>query len=222
MKNLVKRKFYASACGSSHGNFLAPLGFEPTDKLEESDIIIFGGGADIEPGTYGEEPGKQTYTSPQREKREKEDFEIGRKLGKKFFGICRGHQFLTAMAGGKLIQDVSGHAGSDHTVTTFDGITVRTNSIHHQMINPYTIKSKSDYKILAWTPRRISKRYLGANDKSVMLPWEFKEIEAIYYPKINAFSVQYHPEMMFHYSKQHEAIVNWTQDTFIKFFNNKL
>lgn len=193
MKHLVNRKFYASACHGSHGNFLAPLGFEQTGNLEEADVIIFGGGADVEPGTYGEEPGSRTGTSPMREKQEKQDFEIGTKLGKKFFGICRGHQFLTAMAGGKLIQDVSNHAGSDHEITTFDGITVRTNSIHHQMINPYVIKNKSDYKILAWTKRRISKRYLGANDKPVLLPWEFKEIEAIYFPKINALSVQYHP-----------------------------
>lgn len=214
-------KYYTSACGASNGNFLEELGFQNTKDINEADVIIFGGGADIEPETYSEEASSHTYASPGREKIEREDFKIGNKRGVKFVGICRGHQLLCAMAGGKLIQDVSGHGGNNHRMTTFDGIDVKTNSIHHQMINPYVIKNKHDYQILAWSSSRKSDRYLGAKDKSILLPWDFKEIESIHFPKINALGFQYHPEMMYR-SKDYEPVLSWTQKTFIKFFNNEL
>lgn len=221
MKDLSKFKYYASACHSSHGNFLAPLGFESTNNIEEADVIIFGGGADVDPAQYGEEPGSRTHTSEHREEEERRDFEFGKKTGKKFFGICRGHQLLCTLANGKLIQHVTNHAGNEHSIDTYDGLKMRTNSIHHQMINPYVIKNPNDYQILAWSSKRISKSYLGAKDKPVYLPHEFKEIEAIRFPRIKAFSVQYHPEMMFGY-KEGEAVVTWTQKMFMKFFNNEL
>lgn len=126
------------------------------------------------------------------------------------------------MAGGKLIQDVSGHGGG-HWITTFDGLDIRTNSIHHQMINPYTIEDKRAYKILAWSKKRISAKYLGPRNKSILLPWDFKEIEAIYFPKINGLGFQYHPEMMYGYkSKDTEPVMNWTQKVSEQFFNNEL
>jgi putative glutamine amidotransferase len=214
-------KYYASACSSSHGNFLEPLGFSSTNNIEEADVIIFGGGADVDPKNYGEEKGSRTYANPKRDKEEIRDFKFAQKVGIPSLGICRGHQFLCAMVGGKLIQDVSNHAGSDHQISTFDGLTLTTNSLHHQMINPYILKPK-EYKILAWTPKRLSNRYFGAKDKSVYLPYEFKEIEAIYFPTIRAFSVQFHPEMMFNRSGKNEAVVTWTQKTFLQFFENKL
>lgn len=93
-------KYYTSGCGSGNGNFLEPLGFSHTNHLEEADVIIFGGGADIEPSTYKEESGPRTYTSPGREKIEIADFKEGMRLGKKFIGICRGHQLLN----GDIIQ----------------------------------------------------------------------------------------------------------------------
>lgn len=213
-------KFYTSTCSSYNGNFLEELGFVHTKNIEEADVIIFGGGADIEPETYGEKAGSDTGTSPAREKIEREEFKIGLKMGKKFVGICRGHQLICAMAGGKLIQDVTGHSGT-HAMTTFDGITVKTNSIHHQMVNPYFIKDSKDYQILAWSSRRISTHYLGAKDRSVLLPWNFKEIESIYFPKIRALGFQYHPEMM-NSRGEYEPVMDWTKKIFTRFFDNKL
>jgi putative glutamine amidotransferase len=214
----AKKKYYVSACSSGHGRWLENLGYDHTTNIEESDVVIFGGGADIEPETYNEEPGTQTYTSAGREKLERQDFQKALSLGKKMFGICRGHQLLCALAGGKLIQHVEGHSG-DHDVTTLDNFTFRTNSIHHQMINPYVLPAK-DYKILAWSTKKLSKVYLGAKDKRVWLPVDFKEIEAIYFPNIAAVGVQYHPEMM--YGNYHDGILNWTRKIFMKFMDNEL
>lgn len=83
-------KYYASATSKGHGNWLEPLGFSSTDKLEEADVVIFGGGADIMPQTYGEEASSRTYASPEREKKEEADFQKALKLGIKMYGTCRG------------------------------------------------------------------------------------------------------------------------------------
>lgn len=213
-------KYYASATSIGHGNWLEPLGFKNTKVLEEADVVIFGGGADIMPETYGEDAGNRTWASPERERKEKEDFHQALKLGKKMYGTCRGLQLLCVMAGGKLIQDVTNHGG-DHSITTFDKSRIRVNSIHHQMINPYNLKPGTDYKILAWTSKRISTRYLGAKDKTIYLPFDFKEIEVAYFPKINAMGIQSHPEMMLN-SSYYSATMEWMQTTFMKFFNNEL
>lgn len=220
-KKTASWKYYTSACHAHNGNFLQPLGFEATNKIEEADVVVFGGGSDIDPATYGESPSKTTYDNPSREKEEKQDYEIARKLGKYMIGICRGAQLLTALAGGKLIQDVSGHGGRDHSMTTYDGLNLRVNSIHHQMCNPYAIKNPKDYVILGWSTKRISDRYIGAKDKTMYLPYGFKEPEAVYYPKIKAVGYQFHPEMMYG-SSPHSPAVEWVQNTFIKIFENKL
>lgn len=213
-------KFYTSTCGKSNGNFIENLGFVHTKNIEEADVIIFGGGADIDPALYGEEPGSSTYISKEREKEERSDFTKALQLGIKMIGICRGNQFLCAQAGGKLIQDVSGHGGN-HNMTTFDGVTMRVNSIHHQMINPYSIKDKKNYTILGWGTERRSDRYLGARDKSILLPWDFKEIESIYFPKIKGLGFQFHPEMMYD-RKEYQPAMDWVIKTCSKFFNNEL
>lgn len=106
-------------------------------------------------------------------------------------------------------------------MTTYDKSIIRTNSLHHQMINPYNLKPGKDYKILGWTTERISKRYLGAKDRTIYLPVEFKEIEAAYFPKINSLGYQGHAEMMLG-SKNYAATIEWMQNTFMKFFNNEL
>jgi putative glutamine amidotransferase len=220
MKKPSEYKYYTSTCGPSNGHFLEPIGFEHTSNLKDADLIVFGGGADVDPKTYGEEPSTRTWSSPAREKKEKEDFQEGLKLGKKFFGICRGQQLLCSLGGGKLIQDVNNHSGG-HDITTFDGLTFPTNSIHHQMINPY-VMGPENYKILAWSTKRRSTRYLGAKDKNVYLPWHFKEIEAIYFPKIRGLGVQYHPEMMYSGSRDAAPVIQWTQSIINKLMNNQL
>lgn len=212
-------KFFASACYGGHGNWMAPIGGIETSDIEEADVVIFGGGADISPETYGEVKSRGTSSDPSREKKEKADFHRARELNKKLVGICRGHQFLVAMAGGKLIQDVSNH-GSYHKMTTFDGSIIETNSIHHQMVNPYNMNPK-DYTILAWSTKKRSDYYLGGGNKKMFLPINFKEIEAIYLPKINAIGYQYHPEMLYSRGQINPA-VDWTQKTFMKFFENKI
>jgi gamma-glutamyl-gamma-aminobutyrate hydrolase PuuD len=106
-------------------------------------------------------------------------------------GICRGLQFLNVMAGGKMIHHLDNHANSyRHEMMTNKDEIISVNSLHHQMILP-----PHDAIILGWAHPSLSKEYIGQNDKIISLA-NMREYEAAIFPKIKAFAVQYHPEMM--------------------------
>lgn len=90
------------------------------------DLIVFTGGADIDPAFYGEE-NYSSYTNPERDSLEKDLFRHADEE-QKFLGICRGHQLLNALYGGKLIQDIPQNHPGWHPLS--NGWHV--NSLHHQ------------------------------------------------------------------------------------------
>ena len=78
------------------------------EALDACDGILLGGGRDIEPARYGQEPHDLlTVTDPQRDAFELEL--VGRALdrGLPILGMCRGIQILNVALGGTLLQDVS-------------------------------------------------------------------------------------------------------------------
>ena len=155
-------------------------------------LVLFTGGEDVSPSLYKDtSPKGLCHYSPERDAEEAHIFRIARNNGIKMVGVCRGAQFLTVMTGGKLMHHVSKHAGGYHDmVCSMDTSTIiRVNSLHHQMCLP----AKGNY-IVGWTPKRISTEYFGIADKPVK--YCGPEVEAIVFPEIKAFAVQYHPEMM--------------------------
>lgn len=143
-------------------------------NLDDARLVVFTGGADINPALYGEP--KHPLTNYQ-EKRDFFEIQIFRKAREKnipCFGICRGAQFLCAMAGGKLNQHSPNHHWR-HELVTNDGREFITNSSHHQVQLP-----PASAILAAWT--------FSPNGK--------KEAEAVEYPNINAAGVQFHPEAM--------------------------
>lgn len=183
--------------------------FQIVDKIQEAELVIFTGGADINPAIYNEPVSKTTSFSRIRDVQELEAYNACRPDQLKF-GICRGAQLLTALAGGKLIQDVNGHCGCGnhrirltHNEINNEIISKKiisspvfgTNSIHHQMMYPYNL-SKDKYIILAVSNENLSDSYLNGNDEQINLPEGFEEPEIIYYPEINSICYQGHPEMM--------------------------
>lgn len=84
----------------------------PTRLVDGVDALLLIGGADVDPRTYGAEPGPATEaTYPERD-----EFELamlGRALerGLPVLAICRGMQLLNAAFGGTLVQDLSGRDG---------------------------------------------------------------------------------------------------------------
>ena len=182
------------------GRNIFQLNFSPDDTF------LFEGGTDIRPSFYDQRPASRTQNSDIRRDGEEEAvFNRAKKVGASFIGICRGAQLLTALAGGELIQDVSGHAGHDHHITVRQlagapadnkGRLV-TNSLHHQMMFPFGLP-KDDYVLEAWCEKPLSRHYTIEDDVDVkaQLPTDFVEPEIVWYKNLKALAIQGHPEFV--------------------------
>lgn len=162
---------------------LAVIDNEP-DSIK---LAVFTGGEDVDPAFYGHKKSRRTWSNPNRDTFEKKVFDKLKEKGIPLFGICRGSQFLCAMAGGKLCQHLDNHGGY-HDIETNEGETVKVNSTHHQMQLP-----PEGAEVIAWAAPARSRQYVGENDQQI---YPEKEFEVVYYPNIKALGVQYHPEAM--------------------------
>lgn len=176
------------------------------ENITKFDLVVLGGGADIHPHLYGhQKAGAYTGEQPSwRDKMEKEICDIAIANKKPIFGICRGAQMVCVAAGGKLIQHLDQHPGGRHPIETNDGRTIEMTSAHHQMMWPLGIQ----HEVLAWhnksrkschSWRYYIKDYPG--DVNVegdnVYPKDIdpmKDLEAVYFPTINAVGIQGHPE----------------------------
>lgn len=159
---------------------------EYTSEPEEADIIMFSGGADVNPAMYNQNRHPATGVSLPRDARDIELFESHPHTPK--VGICRGSQFLTVMAGGSLIQHCDNHAiGGTHSIQFTDGEEMEITSTHHQMMYPFLVP----HSIIGRTKR--SSFHQNGGGENVLMPFD---PEIVYYPEINSFCIQGHPEMM--------------------------
>lgn len=171
------------------------------DDLRDADLMVFTGGADIDPLWYDckEHPATRPYL--ERDIREVEEFKKSLEYNriKARIGICRGAQLLGALSGAKLIQDVTHHCSS-HSMVNAKGEELITLSIHHQMVYPFDMP-KDEYEILYWANPSRSHHYLGdkINPEKVIV-----EPEVIWFPKTKSFGIQGHPEMM---DKNHKTVI---------------
>jgi len=198
-KNELDTKFKTYSVGHGDGYWIDN---SKETLWEEANIVIFPGGADINPAIYNEKVGSRTSFWEDNDARHIEYYNRAIKDGKYIIGICRGAQLMCGMQnkiGGKLIQHVTGHHGN-HAVKTYDGLELESNSIHHQMLYPWNMP-KDSYKVLGWT-EGISECYLNGDNKQNSFP-DFAlikdkviEPEFVWFPKIRGLAVQGHPEMM--------------------------
>lgn len=190
---------------------MAEAGFERANTVEEADVVVFIGGEDINPKLYGEKAHRTTFFTDDRDFQEEFFYRKAQKLNKVCFGICRGAQFLHAMNGGKLWQNVAGHGGPDHVIYDIDDdVYVTATSLHHQML-----QYNKDMDVIACTKEQVSTKFEEADsvlhvdadseDAAVEL-----EIEAGCYAITQCFFVQGHPEIG---SEQYRS---WTMN---KLFN---
>lgn len=174
------------------------------------DMLIFTGGADVNPDYYNQPKGSLTTTNVARDKVEWEVAHIYTDAFK--LGICRGAQLLTVVNGGRLIQHVNNHNGN-HLISIRNGIIpnltpsmirdyydedtesfeIEMTSSHHQMMYPYSLK-EDDYDLIAWSTNFLSTTYLNGSDRETMLKDSFLEPEIVYYPQRNSLCIQGHPE----------------------------
>lgn len=189
--------------------------------LRQGDLMIFEGGTDINPRLYGAKPHPATQRSDhKRDLLECQAFGNAKKNNIPMLGICRGAQLITALVGGKLIQDINGHHHS-HLVATGDGKRFMVTSLHHQMMYPWNLPG-DDFDILAWTTKQ-STRFEGEEfGKNMPFPADafgpdilekdfdnckqyITEPEVIWYGKIGALAIQGHPE----YSSMEDPFVQY-------------
>lgn len=167
------------------------------DKYLENnrpDIVLFGGGLDINPKIYHHENVASGCDGPEicrRDLYERTIWQTIKKLGIPSLGICRGAQLTCALSGGALYQDVSGHT-STHDIMFEDGSVMPITSTHHQMMLPFLTK----HKVIAWSAERRSHRYLidvkSKEAKEHKQP--LTEPEIVFFPDTKALAVQGHPE----------------------------
>ena len=86
----------------------APGTVDVHDYAEWLDGLVLHGGADVWPGSYGEEPLQDAW----RGDRIRDDYEQALvhafvKAGKPVFGVCRGLQLINVAFGGTLYQDIA-------------------------------------------------------------------------------------------------------------------
>ena len=160
------RLLYTEQCGPGPFRQLfddvRPLYTVHRDTVGKDDVIMFGGGTDIDPKLYGELPNRYTqHADVERDKLEKAVFDLLKDKVRGFLGICRGSQYLTVLSGGKLIQDVGLMHGKYHNIVdTRTGETYYASSTHHQMMRPWVLPA-GDYEIIAQAATKLSFSYHG-------------------------------------------------------------
>lgn len=166
---------------------------ELVDDIRAAQVVLFTGGGDVNPQFYGCAIHPSTWPSTFRDKEEIEAFKQIRP-NQVVWGTCRGFQLMVTQFGGILVQDVTNHAGGDHTITNGKEIYTVT-SLHHQMIYPWDLNPE-DYEILFWSEKRRSRHYLGdkVDPKKIVVEPEMAVFHREGMPL--CLGVQGHPEMM--------------------------
>lgn len=164
--------------------------FSNPEETSQFGLIILHGGSDISPSIYNQKAiHAETGNNPtQRDERELAIAKEALRLGIPIFGICRGMQLLCALSGGTLFQHVDGHTNG-HQILTSDGRVLYSNSAHHQ-----ACRLNKEGVLLATTPYVVAKKRFA--DKVTPEPSDEPEVEAAWWPNLNAVGIQGHPEWL--------------------------
>ena len=174
---------------------------EDKEELEQlcnlCDGFLITGGQDVDPAIYGETPIPQMgEICTVLDQMERQVLEYAIKEDKAVLGICRGIQYLNAMLGGSLYQDLNVQHPS---------------KIEHHMEPPYD-RVIHQVQITDGTPlhQLLQVKELGVNSYhhqavktlapslAVMAKSEDELVEAVYMPeKTYVWAVQWHPELSF-------------------------
>lgn len=161
--------------------------------LEEADLCVFTGGADVDPVFYGARKHDTTKIDTRRDERDLIVYKECYDQGIPMLGICRGAQFLHVMNGGRLYQDIDGHVGN-HKIVDLEQRRVidRISSVHHQSCIP---NLEGGMRILA-TASQSRKRVKYDNElEEFVTELGIKpDVEAFFYPETCCLGVQGHPE----------------------------
>lgn len=173
------------------------MGWQRTTDVSDADLVVFPGGADVNPFLYGE---KRHPTTQIDYFSDMQDLACLKKCGDKQpkVGICRGGQFLNVMVGnGSLYQHVSDHAiALLHEMRLMNDIegfskSVDVTSTHHQMMIPGPGGDVLYAANLAMEKNRAEDvtKYTNEHRDNI---WD--DVEVILYEDRNCLCYQPHPE----------------------------
>lgn len=188
------------------------LGCDGARNLDDADVVVFTGGADVNPELYGEPCMAKTNYDRLRDQKEQEIFKAAVDLEIPMVGICRGGQFLNVMNGGGLFQHVTNHAGRIHLarieIPPFSGKdknvrrTINVTSTHHQMMRP------TEEAIVLLTARESMERITPTKHFAGLPREDNPDIEAVFYDDTNCLCFQPHPE----YSQAPSELVDFFEE----------
>lgn len=173
--------------------FSKKLDISKGDNIKHCDAVVFWGGTDIHSSLYGAEANSHSQATGKFPSH-RDEFEWAAmkycKIHKiPMIGVCRGAQMLCAMAGGWLIQHVTGHQCGHHSMITSDGKLLTTTSAHHQMMYPFEV----NHEMLAYSTRDLSSTYQDGLNGEVEMESKV-EPEVVWFPDIRGLAIQGHPE----------------------------
>lgn len=184
-------KCYVVGGGSSEEDALVDMGFSYVRTIQEANSLWFTGGADILPSLY-DQRNVASHTSPWHDQADLEAWHYFKKNRAQFtmlLGACRGGQFLNAVSGGNMWQDVDKHHGPHEVTDIRTGKKYITNSIHHQMMRP-----SKEAEIIA-VAGNLATRFVDDTGRYTRDQLEGQlDIEACWYPNTRSVCIQSHPE----------------------------
>lgn len=171
---------------------------------QSADLVVFTGGADVNPEYYGVSRPKSGWFNLERDEWEMEILQFIRKghlRCSKVLGICRGVQLMNVRFGGSLVYDIpTAFEGFSHPgihalewlyESPMSSIFPEVNSLHHQGLR--TVGEVYPYDVLAKEPHtKIPEIVVWGNQ---------------------FLGVQFHPEFMIRNPKIQEFVTlleNWT------------
>lgn len=161
------------------------------ETLDKADLVVFGGGSDIDPQIYGGVPVHDTVSfNPSRDSADINLYLEATAKGIPLMGVCRGAQLIWALSGGGMYQDVDGHNNGKHAIWDIeDNVSIgKVSSVHHQMCAE---PKPPGAKILAESSQSHTRWF---NSLSKQEGTFIHEIEAYFLPHIGAIGFQGHPE----------------------------
>ena len=168
------------------------------------DGILFTGGQDVSPSLYGAEDRTGVVVpSPERDRLETLVFQAVYEAGKPVLGICRGLQFLNAMLGGTLWQDLPGEHPSK--------IGHRQGKPYDVPVHPVTVSGwlreltgKEELEVNTLHHQAVKELAPGLKPLAVSPDGLVEAAEMPGHPFFRA--VQWHPEFLFRTSVENLAI----------------
>lgn len=188
----MPNKVFIVGGNGEYRRMFTAMGWEVVDGPGYAHLVQFTGGEDVTPWLYGEPAHRTTHYNLGRDIREIEIFGWCLEAEVPMAGICRGGQFLNVMCGGKMWQDVDGHAmGGTHPILDmFTHAEFEATSTHHQMMKP----GRGGLLVGIASPKRATYKHNGWPDVVGI----GSDIEILHYPEQKVLCFQPHPEFAGH------------------------